>query len=305
MGELRFDDRAVVVTGGGRGIGRSHALAFAARGAKVVVADYGVDLDGNGSSPEPADEVVAEIEAAGGTAVAAFADVSDERGAASLIETALGRFGRIDVVVNNAGISEPTPFAELTTEQFERMIAVHYFGTLFTIRAAWPHFVDAGHGRIVNTMSESALGGLTHFTSYAAAKGAVWGLTRTLATEGVAHGIAVNAIAPRAWSRMAEKDAALIADILGQDPADREVMRSMMPVEWNSPGALYLAHESCPLTGHVLQVGAGGISCIAIVQTQGIPNGDASPEEIAAHIDAIVDVTGAKVASVEPYTPGT
>jgi hypothetical protein len=152
-------------------------------------------------------------------------------------------------------------------------------------------------------MSESALGGLTHYTSYAAAKGAVWALTRTLATEGVAHGIAVNAIAPRAWSRMAEKDSALMAETLGQDPADLEAMRAMMPVEWNSAGALYLAHESCPLTGHVLQTGAGGVSCIAIVQTTGIPNGDATPEEIAAHIDTIVDVTGARLASVEPYIP--
>ena len=303
MGDLRFDDRVVVVTGGGRGIGRSHALAFAARGARVVVGDYGVDLDGNGSSPAPANEVVAQIEAAGGTAVACVADVSEEASAASLVDIALDRFGRIDVVVNNAGISQPTLFEELTTAQFRRMVDVHYFGTLFTIRAAWPHFVAAGYGRIVNTMSESALGGLTHFTSYAAAKGAVWALTRTLATEGIDHGIAVNAIAPRAWSRMAERDAALVAATLGQAVGDPEVMQAMMPVAWNSPGALYLAHESCPLTGHVLQTGAGGISCLAIVQTVGIPNGDATPEDIAAHIDAIIDVTAARVTGAERYAP--
>jgi NAD(P)-dependent dehydrogenase (short-subunit alcohol dehydrogenase family) len=301
--ELRFDDRVVVVTGGGRGIGRSHALAFAARGARVVVGDFGVDVNGNGSSPEPANEVVAEIEAAGGAAVACVADVSDEASAATLITTALDRFGRIDVVVNNAGISQPALFEELTTEQFRRMIDVHYFGTLFTIRAAWPHLVAAGYGRIVNTMSESALGGLAHFTSYAPAKGAVWALTRTLATEGFGRGIAVNAIAPRAWSRMAERDAALVAATLGQDVGDSEAMQAMMPVAWNSPGALYLAHESCPLTGHVLQTGVGGITCLAIVQTVGIPNGDATPEEIAAAIDTIVDVTDARVTSVEPYVP--
>ena len=146
MDELRFDDRVVAVTGAGHGIGRAHALLFAARGAKVLVADYGVAIDGSGSSSSPAEDVVSEIRAAGGDAVACFADVSDEESAASIIGVAVSSFGRLDAVVNNAGIHDPAPFEQLTTAQFRRMMDVHFFGTLFVTHAAWKHFRATGYG---------------------------------------------------------------------------------------------------------------------------------------------------------------
>ena len=204
MSELRFDGRSVIVTGGGRGVGRAHAMLLAARGAKVVVADLGGSLDGLGSpSSAPADEVVREIEAAGGEAVACAASVADEAGAASVVQTALDAFGSIDVVVNNAGIAEPDWFEDLSIERFRRMIDVHYMGTVNVAFAAWPHMVKAGYGRIVNTCSEAMLGMSPKNTSYGGAKGGVFGLTRNLALDAARFGIRVNAVAPRANTRLA------------------------------------------------------------------------------------------------------
>ena len=215
--ELRFDDQVVVVTGAGRGIGRSHALLFAERGARVVVADYGVEVDGSGSSSTPADEVVAEIRDAGGEAIACFADVSDEEAASSIISTAIGTYGRLDAVVNNAGINDPGPFEDQTTARFRRMMDVHFFGTLYVAHAAWKHFIATGYGRIVNTTSEAMLGGIPQLSSYGAAKGAVFGLTRNLATEATGTGIRVNAVAPRAHTRMSESENKRLADLFGFD----------------------------------------------------------------------------------------
>ena len=213
MTELRFDDRVVVVTGAGRGVGRSHAVLVAARGARVVVADYGVGIDGSGSTPAPAEDVVKEIKDAGGEAVACYASVADERGAKAIVDTAIETFGRIDVVINNAGIHNPALFDALSIELFRRMLEVHFFGSLFVCRAAWPHFVEAGYGRIVNTVSEAMLGGIPELTSYGSAKGAVFGLTRNLATEGVKYGIRANAIAPRAYTRMSASSSDTLSEI--------------------------------------------------------------------------------------------
>ena len=196
MSELRFDGRSVIVTGAGRGVGRAHAMLLAARGAKVVVADLGGKLDGSGSSSAPADEVVKEIQAAGGEAVACAASVADEAGAASIVQTALDAFGSIDVVVNNAGIAEPDWFEDLSIERFRRMVEVHYMGTVNVTFAAWPHMVKAGYGRIVNTCSEAMLGMSPKNTSYGGAKGGVFGFTRNLALDAARVGLRVNAVAP-------------------------------------------------------------------------------------------------------------
>jgi NAD(P)-dependent dehydrogenase (short-subunit alcohol dehydrogenase family) len=153
MEQLRFDGRAAIVTGAGRGIGRAHALLLASRGAKVVVADYGGAVDGTGSSSGPAEEVAEEIRAAGGDAVACCASVAEEEGAALIVDTAMSSFGRLDIVVNNAGISDKHLFGDLTSEQFRRMMDVHFFGTLYVTKAAWPHLVEVGNGRIVNTIT--------------------------------------------------------------------------------------------------------------------------------------------------------
>ena len=292
--ELRFDGRVVVVTGGGRGIGRSHALLFATRGAQVVVADYGASLAGAGASSEPADDVVQEIAATGGNAVACFASVAEEAGAASIVEAALTNFGRIDAVINNAGISDKHPFEELTVEQYHRMMDVHMFGTLYVTRAVWPHFVKAGYGRVVNTTSEGMLGTLEQLTSYGAAKGAVLGLTRTLAAEGLKHGIRVNAVAPRARTRMAEEGKGAYEP--GSAVARRydEVMASLDP-ELVSPTAVYLAHESCRVNGEALVSGGGNVRRMAVVLTQGIEKPGLTVEDVAENLDTILDITDPEV----------
>ena len=298
MTQLRFDGRVVVVTGAGRGVGRSHALLLASKGAAVVVADHGVGIDGTGGSPEPADAVVAEITAAGGRAVACHTSVADEQGAQAIIDTALDGFGRLDAVINNAGIHDPGLFGELRVQQFRTMIDVHLFGTLLVCRAAWPHFVAAGYGRVVNTVSEAMLGGIGELTSYGAAKGAVFGLTRNLATEGAAHGIAVNAIAPRAYTRMSASHSDAVAEQLSIPKELMDTVNASMPADLCAPAAVYLAHHDCGLNGEVLQIGMGNIARIAVVRTAGITRPALTAEDIAENLDTIMNVGDAQVAEV-------
>jgi NAD(P)-dependent dehydrogenase (short-subunit alcohol dehydrogenase family) len=295
MTELRFDGRVVIVTGAGRGVGRSHALLLAAKGARVVVADYGVGIDGAGSSPAPAEDVVREIKEAGGEAVACYASVAEERAAASIVNTAIDAFGRLDAVINNAGIHDPGAFDELTVAQFRAMFDVHFYGTLFVTKAAWPHFVKAGYGRVVNTVSEAMLGGIPELTSYGAAKGAVFGLTRSLATEGPTHGIRVNAVAPRAYTRMSASHSDALSEYLSMPKELMDQINESMPPEMCAPAAAFLAHESCPLNGEIFQIGMGGVSLIAVVHTAGIAKSPLTAEDIAENIDAIMDASGARV----------
>jgi NAD(P)-dependent dehydrogenase (short-subunit alcohol dehydrogenase family) len=297
MAELRFDDRVAIVTGAARGIGRSYALLLAARGARVVVADHGGGPTGTGSSPEPAAEVVREITDAGGEAVACCASVGEESSAARIVDAAIESFGRLDIVVNNAGIHDPGLFSDLTMDQFHRMIEVHYLGTLFVIRSAWPYLARAGYGRVVNTVSEAMLGGVAELTSYGAAKGAVFGLTRNLATEGQAHGIRVNAIAPRAYTRLsAEHTEKMAAEKSIPQEMMAKITASMTP-DLVAPAVAFLAHESCPLTGEILQAGLGGVARIAVLCSQGISKPELTPEDIADNLDAIMDMTGGQVRS--------
>lgn len=293
MSELRFDDRVAVVTGGGRGVGRGHALLLAARGARVVVADHGGGIDGAGSSSAPAEEVAAEIRAAGGVAVACHASVADEDGAASIVAAAIDTYGRLDIVVNNAGIHDAALFSDLTTPQFQRMLDVHFFGALFVTRAAWPHFVRAGYGRVVNTVSEAMLGGIPELSSYGSAKGAVFGLTRNLATEGADAGITVNAVAPRAYTRMSASHSDKLSALMGMPKAVMDQINASMPPELCAPAMAFLAHESCPLNGEVLQAGMGSVARIAVVYAQGINGTSISPEDIATNLDQVMDLSGA------------
>jgi NAD(P)-dependent dehydrogenase (short-subunit alcohol dehydrogenase family) len=293
MSELRFDGRVALVTGSGRGVGRCHALSLASRGAKVVVADYGGALGGAGSSSGPANEVVEEIRAAGGEAIACHASVADEAGAASMVQAALDTWGRIDVVINNAGIGDPERFEVQTSEQFRRMVEVHYLGTVYVTKAAWPHLVQAGSGRIVNTCSEGPLGIHGKMTAYGGAKGGVIGFTLALAAEASAHGIAVNGFSPRASTRLSAPDVmAKVYDV----PAEHFTSSmARFPPELASPAAVYLAHESCPLNGVILVCGGGSVIRLAFSESEGFDDDAMSVEAIATNIDQIVDMRNAGV----------
>jgi NAD(P)-dependent dehydrogenase (short-subunit alcohol dehydrogenase family) len=299
MSELRFDDRAVIVTGAGRGVGRCHALALAARGAKVVVADLGGDLDGSGSSSGPAQEVVDEIKGSGGEAIACHASVADEAGAASIVQAALDTFGRLDVVVNNAGIADPDLFEDLSLERFRRMVEVHYLGTVNVTFAAWPHLLAGGYGRVVNTTSEGALGTVPKCTSYGGAKGGVFAFTKALANDAMRHGIQVNAVAPRANTRLSApwvlaKTYDLPLDVFEES----DTMEKFRP-ELVSPAAVFLAHESCRLNGEVLVSGGGQVMRMVIMENEGITKDDLTPEDVADNLDRVMDLSDAHEVAVE------
>lgn len=296
MSELRFDGRSVIVTGAGRGVGRCHALLFAERGAKVVVADLGGELDGSGRSAGPAEDVVAEITAGGGEAVSVVASVAEESGAAAIVEAAMDSFGAVDVLVNNAGIAAPLDLVEdLTLADYRRMIEVHHLGTVYVTKAAWPHLIANGGGRIVNTTSEGALGTVPKNSSYGSAKGAVLGFTRTTALDGARHGIRVNAVAPRAETRMSTSD--ILAHVYDA-PAEMFTSMPGFAAQLVSPAAVYLAHESCPLNGEVLVAGGGQVLRLAISESQGITSDELTPELIAEHLDQVMDLTDAQLMTV-------
>jgi NAD(P)-dependent dehydrogenase (short-subunit alcohol dehydrogenase family) len=275
-----FEGRVAVVTGAGRGIGRAYAELLAARGARLVVNDLGGAMTGGGADAGPAAEVADGISAAGGVAVADAHDVSREEGAAALIATAVDQFGRVDALVNNAGIIRWAKFPEADEENVDQHLAVHVRGSFLTARAAWPHFVEQGYGRIVNTTS-SGMFGLPNNVGYATAKAAVVGLTRSLATAGVEHGIRCNLVAPAAYTRMA-----------GDVDHDSPMATTMAPA-LVAPMVAFLVHEDCPVTGEIYAAGARRFARIVLAQAQGWVSTDATPtvEDVAAHWDEINDET--------------
>src|SRR3954451_5602220 len=278
MDGYSFEGRVAVVTGAGRGIGRAHARLLAELGARVVVNDLGGSIAGGGADAAPASEVVDEIVAAGGVAVADAHDVSGEDGAQALIATAVEQFGRIDAVVNNAGIIRWMRFPDADADNVESHLAVHLGGSFHTARAAWPHFVEQGYGRIVNTTS-SGMFGLPNNVGYATAKAAVVGLTRSLATAGAEHGVRCNLVAPAAFTRMA-----------GAADDDSPMATTMAP-ELVAPMVAFLAHEHCPVTGEIYSAGAGRFARIFVAQAEGYLDTTGAPtvDDLAAHWDEIND----------------
>jgi NAD(P)-dependent dehydrogenase (short-subunit alcohol dehydrogenase family) len=289
-GELRFDERVAIVTGAGRGLGREYALALAARGARVVVNDLGASLDGGGSDPGPAAAVAQEIVDAGGEAIANSASVTEPEGAASIASDALQRFGRIDIVINNAGNMDPGGLPELPPEMVQRHFEIHALGAFNVTRAAWPTLTERGYGRVVLTASIGLYGG-SFLISYSTAKGASVSLGRSLADAGAGRGIAVNMIAPAAETRMVtDPDYRAKCALPPLDPdAPIDPLRGPERVV---PMVLVLAHESCPVNGEVMWAGLGRFARVFIGETPGIIDPDLTAEGVLERWDEIVDERG-------------
>ncbi|MET8146594.1 SDR family NAD(P)-dependent oxidoreductase [Sphaerisporangium sp. NPDC005288] len=284
MSELRFDGKVAVVTGAGHGLGRSHAILLAERGAKVVVNDLGGALDGTGASTGPAAEVVELIAKNGGEAVANADNVATPEGAEAIVQTARDAFGRVDIVVNNAGILRDKSLGKMAVEEFDAVLAVHVRGSFLVSRAAFPHMKEQGYGRIVNTSSPAGLFGNFGQANYSTAKMGLVGLTKTLGIEGARAGIKANAIAPIAWTRMTES--LLPAEFEQRFTADRV-----------SPLVAFLAHESCPTSGEVFSVGAGRVARVFVAEGPGWRTDDLTIEAIRDNWEAIL--------AEEPYVRPT
>jgi len=279
-----LDEKVAIVTGAGNGIGRAHALLFASEGASVVVNDVGGSRDGSGAGDmSPADAVVKEIEAAGGKAVASHASVATAEGAQAIVALGIETFGKIDVLVNNAGILRDKTFMKMDEEMWDSVIAVHLKGTFLVSQAFAKHAVSrGGGGRIVNTTSVSGMLGNFGQANYAAAKAGIYGLTRTMAIELQKHRITVNALAPIAKTRMTE------------DLPTFQNVETMTP-EHIAPAALFLASDLCgDKTGHVLAVAGARMYAFKVVESAGKfkdgPNAAWTPQEIAEHWAAIMKV---------------
>jgi NAD(P)-dependent dehydrogenase (short-subunit alcohol dehydrogenase family) len=251
---LRFDDRVVVVTGAGHGLGRSHALEFARRGARVVVNDLGGAPTGGGADGSVAEQVVGLIKAEGGDAVANTDSVeAGER----VIQCAMDSYGRIDVVVNNAGILRDASFAKMTDEDWDLIYRVHLLGSMRVTRSAWPYMRAAGFGRVIMTTSVAGIYGNFGQANYSAAKLGLFGLAQTLAIEGASKNILVNTVAPTAGSRLTET------------VLPKEITEALKP-EYVTPAVVLLCHEGSTTTGRLFEVGGGWVSETRWEQTQGV-----------------------------------
>jgi len=291
--ELRFDDQVAIVTGAGRGLGRAYALALAERGAKVVVNDLGGSVAGEGSDPAPAEEVAAEIRAAGGEAVSSDADVADEAAAASIVALAAESFGGVHIVVNNAGNMDPCPPEELRAADLDRHLSIHATGTLNVTAAAWPALVEQRYGRVISTTSIGLFGG-AFIAAYAAAKGAAFSLGRSLAEAGAEHGIRVNNLAPAAETRMVLDPELRAKCGLPPLPDDAEPDPAR-GVDAVVPMLLALAHETCPANGETLIAGLGRFARIFAAETPGLVQPGLSPEELLDRWEEVVAEDGYEV----------
>ncbi|KPF91850.1 short-chain dehydrogenase [Novosphingobium sp. AAP83] len=273
MDKLRFDGRVAVITGAGRGLGRSYALLLASRGCKVVVNDNGSASRGDEIVANPADQVVAEIIAAGGEAVSCAESVAMPEGAAAIIQSAIDAWGRIDILIHNAGNVRYGTIAELSIEDFNAVTDVHFKGGFYLAKAAMPHMIAAKYGRVVLTSSCSGFYGSKTTVNYGMSKAGLMGLNNVIALEGGEHGIRSNTIVPAAVTRMADG-----LDTSAYPPLEPELVAPM--VAW-------LVHESCPVSGEHFVAGGGRMGRAWTVESKGLWQAEWSVEDIAANIDTI------------------
>jgi NAD(P)-dependent dehydrogenase (short-subunit alcohol dehydrogenase family) len=281
MSDIRFDGQVVIITGAGGGLGRSHALEFARRGAKVVVNDLGGAVDGSGGSSAAADAVVAEITAAGGEAIADGASVTNDAGVTAMVERAMTKWGRIDVLVANAGILRDKTFSKMELADFAAVVDVHLIGAVKPIKAMWEVMRAQNYGRIVVTTSSTGLYGNFGQSNYGAAKLALVGLMNTLKLEGAKNDIRVNAVSPVAATRMTD------------NIMPPEMLARFAP-EKVTPGVVYLASKDAP-NGAILTAGAGVFALAQLVETEGAFLGKAlTAEAVRDHWAEISDPAGAQ-----------
>ena len=278
---VSFADQVAIVTGAGGGLGRCHALELARRGAKVVVNDLGGAMDGSGGSSAAAEAVVAEIKAMGGEALANGGSVSDRAGAQSMVDDAMNAWGRVDALINNAGILRDKSFSKMTLDDFDMVVNVHLLGAAYCSHAVWPIMREQNYGRILMTTSPTGLYGNFGQTNYGAAKLGQVGLMNSLKIEGAKNNIHTNTIAPVAATRMTEN---LMPD---------EVLQKLGP-ELVTPAALFLVSTDAP-NGVILQAQGGTFSLAGIFENDGVNIGvDATVEDIADNYESIVDMSALK-----------
>lgn len=271
---LDFTDKVVIITGAGGGLGKAHALDFARRGAKVVVNDLGGSVDGSAGTSAAAEEVVAEIIAAGGQAIANGSSVTDDDGVANMISQTMDAFGRIDVLVNNAGVLRDKSFAKMEIEDFTFVVDVHLFGTMKPTKAVWPIMKEQGYGRIMVTSSSSGLYGNFGQANYGAAKLGVVGFINTLKLEGQKDNIHINALAPVAWTRMT-------SNLMPPE------MEEMLKPEQVTPAVVFMCSEEAP-TGRIICAGAGAFASAQIIKSRGMYLGaDPTAEQVAENWEQI------------------
>ncbi len=288
MTQFDFDGRVAVVTGAGRGIGRAYALLLGQRGAKVVVNDLGGSTKGTGHDPAPAQEVADQIAEAGGTAIADSSDVSTVEGGQRLVDAAVREFGRVDIVVNNAGNVIYGGLPEVDVSVLDAILAVHVRGTFNVTRAAWPHLLAQNYGRVVLTGS-TGMFGMPDNLSYATAKSAMIGMAQAMTQSVGEHDIKVNVIAPNAWTRMAGDPSEGMDQLRAQRPPG---VPPYLEPELVAPMVAFLAHESCPVSAGIYLAGAGRFARLYVASTDGYLHlGDGTPtiEDVAANWAAIND----------------
>jgi NAD(P)-dependent dehydrogenase (short-subunit alcohol dehydrogenase family) len=286
MAELTFDQRIAVITGAGRGLGRAYALLLASKGAAVVVNDTGVSLKGDGVDVTPAQEVVREIEAAGGQAIASTDSVATPEGGQAIINAAINRYGRIDILIHNAGIVRRGSLKEITYEDFETVLDVHLRGAFHVVRPAFPLMCKAGYGRIVLTSSINGLYGNRNVVNYSVAKAGIIALSNVTALEGAEEGVKCNVILPGAVTRMAEG-----LDTSAYPPMDPELV---------APVVGWLSHESCSITGEMLISMAGRAARAYVAESPGVYLPEWTVEAVAEQLDAIRSTADPVVFPVVP-----